>query len=222
VISYGLVRRASWRLGGSRTLARWFFGVDFPRSPGQGYFDMTTPALVKVVGPRVRRESRVLDMGTGPFAVIGLALWRRCGCHVLATDVHPDIVRRARENVAANGAPIRVVEARFFEGIDEEFDCVTFNIPYVPTARLARPGDFRSDGGPEGTSVIEAFLDAMSASGRAASAYLGVNASFVPRPKVVPLVEKRGSLRLAEIVRPLVIPVDVYVVERRTATAGPA
>ena len=218
--SFGLVRRASWRLGGSRTIARWFFGVDFPRSAGQGYFDMTTPALVRAVGPRLGPDSRVLDMGTGPFAVIGLALWRRCGCHVVATDIHPDIVRRARENVAANRAPIRVVETRFFEGIDEEFDCVTFNVPYVPTARLGRPGDFRSDGGPEGTSVIEAFLDALALHGGAATAYLGVNASFVPRRKVVPLVDRRGGLRLAEIVRPLVIPVDVYVVEHRRARTG--
>jgi methylase of polypeptide subunit release factors len=205
---------------GSRTIARWFFGVDFPPSAGQGYFDMTTPALVRAVGPRLGPGSRVLDMGTGPFAVIGLALWRRCDCHVVSTDIHPDIVRRARENVAANRAPIRVVEARFFEGIDEEFDCVTFNPPYVPTPRLGRPGDFRSDGGPEGTSVIEGFLDAFALHGRAATAYLGVNASFVPRPKVVPLVERRGGLRLAEIVRPLVIPVDVYVVEHRRAPAG--
>jgi methylase of polypeptide subunit release factors len=220
VTSYGLVRRAGGRLRGSRALARWFFGVDFPPSAGQGYFDMTTPALVRVVGPRLGRDSRVLDMGTGPFAVIGLALWRRCGCHVVSTDVDPDIVRRARENVAANHAPIRVVEARYFEGIDEEFDCVTFNVPYVPTARLARPGDFRSDGGPEGTSVIEGFLDALAARGRVATAYLGVNASFVPRRKVLPLVERREELRLREVVRSLVIPVDVYVVEPARARVG--
>ena len=59
--------------------------------------------------------------------------------------------------------------------------------------------------------------DAMAAAGRAARAYLGVNALFVPRRRVVPLVEKRARLRLAEVVRPLLIPVDVYVVERRAA-----
>jgi len=211
----GLVRRVSGRVCHSRPLARRLFGVEFPpEAAGARYFDVTTPVLVSVVAPRLRPGMRLLDMGTGAFATIGLALWRRTGCDVLSTDVQPDLVRKAQANVDANGAPIRVVEARFFDGVDGEFDCVTFNVPYVPSSLVYGP-DVQSDGGPEGTRVLEGFLDAFAARGGRATAYLGVNRLFVRREKIVPLVDRRPGLVLEEVRRQWPWPVDVYVLARR-------
>jgi methylase of polypeptide subunit release factors len=192
------------------------FGVDFPPLPSGGrYFDLTTAVLVSVATPRLGPGRRLLDMGTGAFATIGLALWRRTGCDVVSTDVRPDLVRQAQANADANRAPIRVVEARFFDGVNGEFDCVTFNVPYVPSRLLAGTGDVQSDGGPEGTSVIEGFLDGFAARGARATAYLGVNRLFVPREKVVRLIERRAGLALKQVRRRWPWPVDVYVLERR-------
>ncbi len=211
-----LVRRGWGRICQSRSLARRIFGVDFPAlPPGGRYFDLTTAALVSVAAPRLGPGRRLLDMGTGAFATIGLALWRRTGCDVVSTDVRPDLVRQAQANANANRAPIRVLEARYFEGVDGEFDCVTFNVPYVPSRLLPGPGDVQSDGGPEGTSVIEGFLDAFAARGTRATAYLGVNRVFVPREKVVSLVERRSGLVLEQVRRRWPWPVDVYVLARR-------
>ena len=210
----GLVRQVSGRVCRSRALATRLFGVEFPpEDAGARYFDVTTPVLVSVVAPRLRPGMKLLDMGTGAYATIGLALWRRTGCDVLSTDVQPALVRKARDNVAANGAPIRVVEARFFDGVDGEFDCVTFNVPYVPSSLVYGP-DVQSDGGPDGTSVLEGFLDAFAARGGGATAYLGVNRLFVPRERVQPLVERRPRLRLTGVRRRRPWPVDVYVIER--------
>jgi len=211
----GRLRRAAGRVSQSRALARWLFGVEFPRAEaGARYFDLTTPVLVSVVAPRLRPGTRLLDMGTGAFATIGLALWRRTGCDVVSTDVRGELVRQARANVEANRAPIRVVEACFFDGVDGEFDCVTFNVPYVPSSDLPGP-DVQSDGGPEGTSVIEGFLDAFAARGGRATAYLGVNRLFVPRGKVVPLIGRRPALSLTGVRRRRPWPVDVYVIDRK-------
>lgn len=210
----GLIRRTADRLCRTRTLARWLFGIEFPPiDPGDRYFDLTTPALVRVVAPALHRRSRVLDMGTGPFAVVGLALWRRTGCSVVSTEIDSNLVTRARRNVAANKAPIEVRQTRFFEGLEDgDFDCVVFNPPYVPQGMLAGP-DPRSDGGPDGTSVVEAFLDAF-ACGPAAEAFLGVNAIFVGRERIAPLLDRRPRLRLKEVRRPLALPIDVYRIER--------
>jgi methylase of polypeptide subunit release factors len=211
-----LLRRGWERTCRSRSLARRIFGVDFlPLPPGARYFDLTTAVLVSVAAPRLGPGRRLLDMGTGAFATIGLALWRRTGCDVVSTDVRPDLVRRAQANANANRAPIRVVEARFFDGVDGEFDCVTFNAPYVPSRLLAGPGEVQSDGGPEGTSVIEGFLDAFGARGARATAYVGVNRLFVPRERIVPLVERRPGLVLEQVRRRWPWPVDVYVLARR-------
>jgi methylase of polypeptide subunit release factors len=218
-----LLRRA-WRgVARSKLLARLLLGLDPPPLlENERYFDLTTHALVRAVAPRVSCETRVLDMGTGAFATIGIALWRRTGCRVTSTDIHPEIVRRARESAARNGAPLRVLEARFFEGLDEAFDVVTFNIPYVPSHLVAdpevpQPYPFQSDGGPEGTSVIEAFLDDFAARGGSASAFLGVNRLLVGPERFEPLVAKRPSLLLAETIRPWLVPVTIFVVRRRAA-----
>lgn len=214
------VRRAARGLSRSRPLARWLLGIDFPPVPeGARYFDITTPVLVRAARGYLDRGSRLLDMGTGAFASIGLSLWRRTGCEVVSTDIHPDIVRQAQENVARNGAPNRVLQARFFDGVEGAFDCITFNIPYVPTRLLSSPGDFQSDGGPEGTSVIEAFLDAFVARGGRARALLGVNRIFVPPDRFLPLLAARPELVLEKTVRPPLWPVVVYVIRRREAAA---
>ena len=214
-----LLRRASGRLAQSRALARRLFRIDFPPRDDSDarYFDLTTPVLVSLLAPRLRPHMRLLDMGTGAFATIGLALWRRTGCDVVATDVRPELVRKAQANVDANRAPIRVVEARFFDGVEGEFDCVSFNAPYVPSRFLTR-SDPQSDGGPDGTSVIEGFLDSFAARGGDATAYLGVNRWFVPRESVVPLVVRRAGLELTAVRRRWPWPVDVYVLTRSVKT----
>lgn len=209
---WGPLRWVAGRLGRSRALARRLLGVDFPPlGAAARYFDLTTPVLVSVAAPSLRPGRRLLDMGTGAFAAVGLALWRRTGCDVVASDVAPELVRTARANVEANRAPIRVVQAHFFEGLEGEFDCVTFNAPYVPSTLLVRP-DLQSDGGPEGTGVIEAFLDAFAARGGGATAYLGVNGLLVPRERVVGLIGRRPGLGLEAVRRRWPWPADVYVI----------
>jgi len=204
----------------SRTIARWLFGVDFlPLEPGEAYFDMTTPILVRVAARHLGPDTRLLDMGTGAFATVGLALWRRSGCRVLSTDIHPDIVARARANAVANHAPIEVREARFFDGVGP-FDCVTFNPPYVPTARVDKTERlaFQSDGGPHGTTVIEGFLEAFSHS-QGQMAFLGVNTLHVGRDSVMTLVGGRKGLVLEDVVGSL-LGVDVFVLRRLEAQAA--
>ena len=214
----------SWRpVSRSRPLARRLFGVDFPAlGSGDQYFDVTTPLLVRSAARRLGQGRRLLDMGTGAFAVIGLTLWRRTGCQVVSTDIHPRILEQARANVALNAAPIRVARSRFFDELDEEFDVVTFNPPYVPSAlasdpTYARPFDFQSDGGPEGASVIEGFLDAFAARGGGATAYIGMNELFVSGPTVLALVQARRGLVLNGCDRPLHLP--FYVLEIASSVA---
>ncbi len=212
----------TWRPASrSRLLARRLFRVDFPElGAGDQYFDVTTPLLVRAAARRLDGGRRLLDMGTGAFAVIGLAVWRRTGCQVVSTDIHPRILEQARANVSLNQAPIRVLHSRFFDALEEEFDVVTFNPPYVPSRlagepTYARPFAFQSDGGPEGTSVIEDFCDAFAARGGHAVACLGMNELFVSGAKVRQLLAARKGLVLESVDRFDGLP--FYVLEFRRA-----
>jgi methylase of polypeptide subunit release factors len=205
----------------SKVLAHALFGVDFrPLDEDETYFDVTTPVLVREAVRRLTRSSRVLDLGTGPVAVIGLALWNRLGCHVISADVNPESVRLAQTNVDRNRAPIRVVESTFFDAIDQDFDTVVFNPPYVPTETGERRGlsaRFRQqwDGGPDGLAVIDAFLTAVAADDREPLVLMGVNHKHTPRGPLTALLGEHPNLRTEEVYRHPLLPVDVYVLRKR-------
>jgi hypothetical protein len=212
------VRRALQRVSRSRPLARALLGIDFPAiRDGERYFDLTTPVLIRTVARDLTPASRVLDMGTGLFAAIGLALWRRVGCSVVCSDVDERIVARALQAVALNHAPLEVVQSDLFERAPGPFDAVTFNPPYVPREQLLGNETFasQSDGGPGGTAVLERFLDAFAEHGGGAVAYVGLGATHVPRSRVTPLVAARPALELRDIRGSRLPPVDVYVLARR-------
>ena len=218
-----LLRRGARRLAGSRALAKMLLRIDLPRiGPDRRYFDLTTAVLVRLVAQRVTPSTRVLDMGTGAFGAIGLALWRRTGCQVVSSDVDLGLVEQARANIAANGAPISVIHASFFDGIDGEFDCVTFNAPYVPSRRVGGDGgDIRyagqSAGGGTGSSVIEAFLAAFETRQRVGVAYLGVNSMMVPSQIVRACIARRPGLLLEQTLRQRPLPIDVFAVRHAAA-----
>jgi methylase of polypeptide subunit release factors len=209
---FGCVRAATR----SRVLARALFGIDFrPLGEDETYFDATTLVLVRRAARRLTRGSRVLDMGTGTVAVVGLTLWKKLGCQVISVDVNPESVRLAQANIDRNRAPIRAIQSSFFEDVAEGFDAVVFNPPYVPTgAGLGRglPERFRSqwDGGRDGLEVIERFLTAWEADRRGLLAIMGVNHRHAPRRSVLSLLEAHPGLRVEEIYRDALLPVDVY------------
>jgi methylase of polypeptide subunit release factors len=210
----------------SRLLARALFGVDFrPLQEDETYFDVTTPVLVREAARRLTRSSRVLDLGTGTVAVIGLALWRRLGCEVTSADVNPESVALARANVDRNRAPIRVLESTFFDAVEDSFDAVVFNPPYVPTEAGRRRGlsaRFRRqwDGGPDGLAVIDGFLAALEADGRDPLVLMGVNHAHTPRGHVTALIDTHADVRTEEVYRHPLLPVDVYVLRKRRSSGA--
>jgi release factor glutamine methyltransferase len=176
--------------------------VDLPSVlPGERYFDLTTPLLARELRARATPATRLLDMGTGPFAILGLSTWRASGCSVVCSDVDEAIVARARETVALNRAPLAVVRSRLFDAVDGPFDLVAFNAPYVPTADVRASERFpvQSDGGPTGTEVVGGFLDAFAAAGGDAVALLGIGGLHVDVSRVKGLVAAR-PLRLEKSV----------------------
>ncbi len=211
----------------SRLAARVAFGGRYPRlKPGEHHFDVTTLALVRKAGQVVPRGARVLDMGTGSAAILGLWCWRHRACRVICTDIDLDLARRARANVLANGASSHVVCCESLAGLRSVFDVVLFNPPYVPTGigeARCLPDRLRTqwDGGADGTDAIAAFLEAFDERGGDATALVGVNRRHVPRARVAPLLEGCSS-KVTEIWKHPWLPVDVYVLVRKKSPSASA
>src|SRR5438105_1615555 len=73
---------------------------------------------------------RALDMGSG--SGVSALLAARAGAEVIAVDVNPAAVDCGRENATRNGLADRIKFARgdLFEGVDGDFDLITFDPPF--------------------------------------------------------------------------------------------
>ena len=220
-------RRLFGRLTRSRFLAQELFGARIlPLEPGEHAFDATTLALRRRAIACIAPGARVLDVGTGSAAILGLWLWRR-GCRVTCTELDPAIAARARAHVELNGAAVRVETGSFFAGLREPFDHVLFNPPYVPTGtgrQRALPQSHRTqwDGGPDGTDTIAAFVEAFAREGGSATALMGVNSLHVPRERVELLLQRDG-LAVQGVWKHPWLPVHVYdFVRNQSPIASPS
>jgi len=202
----------------SKFIAQLIFHINFPDiEPHDYYFDVTTLALYKKVTPRLDKNNIVLDLGTGPHAILGLSFLKKVGCKVICADVNLDLVKLAKKNVTYNHESIKVVESNFFNKINSPFDTIVFNTPYIPTqtGKSWNLPDKRSsqwDGGNRGTNVIDLFLEAMEKNKNSLTAYLGINSMFVPKSDILYLLKKHRGLTLTQIIKSIILPTDIYVI----------
>ena len=205
----------------SRYAAHLIFKIDFkPSKKGAYYFDMTTLVLTKLVLREINKNDRVLDMGTGTSSIIGLTLWKQCGCYVVCSDINPEIVSIAQENIEFNQAPIQVKHSNLFENIEEDFDIVVFNPPYVPTKKgtmsnLSKQFQSQWDGGEDGSVIVKQFLDELQQIKRSVRVYVGVNYWYLPKEKFLPMIEIKKDLKLRKIYRHTFLPIEVFIIEKK-------
>lgn len=109
----------------------------------------------------------MLELGSGA-GQIGLAAAALSGCGVVQVDRDPAACRWAVYNAARNGYSEVVVqrcgEASEVLGVDERFDVVIADPPYVPSADVYRfPEDPLGaiDGGLDGLDCVRSFVTAL-------------------------------------------------------------
>lgn len=121
-----------------------------------------TAVVVEQAARRLQRYDRVVDLCCGAGA-ISVALFGRVGAlDLVATDIDPDAVDVAAENIGDRGI---VVAGDLFAPLPDRFrgvvDVVAVNAPYVPTASIAMmPVEAREhehrvalDGGADGLNL---------------------------------------------------------------------
>jgi release factor glutamine methyltransferase len=108
---------------------------------------------------QIKKGEKVLDMGTG-CGIQGI-IASKMGGVVTSSDISSDAIKCARKNAESNDANITFVKSDIFNDIEDEFDLIMFNPPYLPTEH-GNAGDEREkalDGGETGKEVTLMFLE---------------------------------------------------------------
>lgn len=157
---------------------REFYGRRFQVTPATLIPRPETETLVDLAlrymqGVGTAWPLRLLDVGTGCGAIAITLLAQKPGWTALATDVDGQALLVARHNAQAHGVESRhnLVACDLAAAVNTRFPLVVANLPYIASSAFDRlqPEIARYeprhalDGGPEGTSIIEACLRSLPA-----------------------------------------------------------
>ncbi|MGQ0534328.1 MAG: peptide chain release factor N(5)-glutamine methyltransferase [Caulobacteraceae bacterium] len=114
---------------------------------------------------------RILDLGAGSGAIVLALLKERPNATGVAVDISEPALDVLRANATELGVADRlgIHRGHWADGIDERFDLVVSNPPYIPTAEIdglaPEVAKFEPrlalDGGPDGLSAYRSIADAL-------------------------------------------------------------
>jgi methylase of polypeptide subunit release factors len=218
--AYRVYHNLVLRLRRSKTVHCWLFGYrPCDASNEHGYWDWTTLILRKAIQIYLRPEMSLLDVGTGPVAVLAVfaKLQKRC-LRVTGVDYVPEIVSLAQSTAQHLSLDIEVRDSDLFSEVAGRFDMIVFNAPYLDSERGRQLGILRRGldekrfrGGQGGGNTIQRFLDGVPRHlARNGIAVVGVNHYHITRTLVMALIARSG-LELRRRIEGVAIPAAAYV-----------
>ncbi len=109
-----------------------FYGIDLyvdenvliPRFETEELVENTIEKLKKIKNPKV------LDLCCGSGA-IGIAIKTKIDSNVVMSDISKNAIEVAKKNCEKYNLDISVIESDLFQNIDDKFDCIISNPPYI-------------------------------------------------------------------------------------------
>ena len=110
--------------------------------------------------PENLSRKKVLEIGCGS-GILSIACASR-GAEVTAVDINENALDATERLAVLKGVQdkVKLVESDLFDKINEKFDLILFNPPYVPSSEIDKKlkGNRAWAGGKKGKKVIEKFL----------------------------------------------------------------
>ena len=161
-------------------------------------WDLTTLILKKElnsINTNLPKSTKYLDMGCGQLAILGQYFKNLApSSKITSADLYEDLVNCALDNILKNNLEIKVIKSNLFENIEEKFDLITFNPPYVPE-KIDKSIKYHSTrySGIDGTETANKFLQlAKKYINYNGIILLGMNNFYVPENKCVELINQNN------------------------------
>ena len=94
-----------------------------------------TELLVYTAKESLTSDKKVLDLCTGSGA-IAISVRKETGANVTASDISEDALSLAKENAKINDASVNFVQSNLFENIEDKFDMIISNPPYIKSGDI--------------------------------------------------------------------------------------
>lgn len=181
------------------------------------HWDFTTLVLRKALRCSVRQGMHILEVGTGPYALLPRYVLRRTACRIDACDINPDYISHARTQISNTVQGMRIFKSDLFSAVDRRYDIIFSNVLYIPRAEGKRRGIDRMHaretdwcGGARGDEFIARFLaggkEYLSPEG---TLLLGFNTSYLGCETVEQRCREHGY-RIAAVTQQTGNPSRVY------------
>ena len=141
--------------------------------------------LVKHI-KRLAKNKRVLDMGTG-FGILTETAIRSGAVDVLAVDINEEVI----DYVKSKGIKAKVSD--LFSNVNEKFDLIVFNPPYLPEDEMEDEETRRiTTGGKRGYELLGKFLASAKSYLNKKGQILTVFSSLTHKDKIDKMLKEGG------------------------------
>lgn len=119
----------------SKIITLLIWGIKIDKFLHNTFWDLTTLVLKKELND-IRHKKKYLDMGCGQFALLG-QFFKKANTvsDVTSVDIYEKFVENSLKNSELNKTDIQIKKSNLFSNIDEKFDLISFNPPYVPSSQ---------------------------------------------------------------------------------------
>ena len=144
----------------------------------------------------MKNKKNYLDMGCGQFAILGQYFKKNNpSSEVTSVDIYEKFVENSINNSVLNKNDLKIKLSNLFSDIDEKFDLITFNPPYVPSSKKKDKLEFPNIRYSEldGIKTTKDFLnEAKNFLIPEGEILLGINTFYVPEKICVQVIIDTG------------------------------
>ena len=191
--------KAITRVLSTNFFAKLLFGVDCSKSKADYQIGFSTILMKKALKKYIKNDDKVLDIGTGAFAIHSIWLKKNMNVDVTATEIDDKYIESAEKVAKGNKANVKILKADLFKGIKGKFDWAIFNPP------------FRNREDKDGYKIVERLLKEAPKNIRL---MIVVNSCYVNQKRIEEIINE-NNCKVMGVVAKFLNPAKVYVAERQ-------